>query len=63
MHEFDIGDTLRQITQYVSQSPKRVAKPVAPLGGLSSNSPGHNTRSIEHMSDEELMSAYRSGKL
>lgn len=63
MHPYDMVDALKQITNYVSQAPKQVSKPVQPIGGLTNNKPGHNTRSAEDMTDEELLNAYRKGKL
>ena len=63
MHEFDLVNTMRDITNYVSQSSRPAAKPVQPIGGLTNNAPGQNTRSIDEMSDDELLDAYRKGKL
>ena len=63
MHEFDLVNTMRDITTYVSQSSRPAAKPVTPIGGLTNNAPGQNTRSIDEMSDDELLDAYRKGKL
>jgi hypothetical protein len=63
MHPYDMVDALKQITSYVSQPKKQVQKPVQPIGGLTNKNPGHNTRSAEDMTDEELLTAYRNGKL
>lgn len=63
MHEYDLVNTLRDVTKYVSQSTKPAAKPVTPIGGLTSNSPGHGQRSIDEMSDDEKIALYSAGKL
>lgn len=63
MHEFDLVNTMRDVTNYVSQSARPAAKPVTPIGGLTSNSVGHAQRSIDEMSDDEKLELYASGKL
>ncbi len=63
MHEFDLVNTMRDVTNYVSQTARPSSKPVTPIGGLTSNSVGHATRSIDEMSDDEKLELYASGKL
>jgi len=69
MHQYDLGSTLQQVINYIQsesksvEKPKKQSVPNPPVGGLTSNSPGRNVRSVEEMSDEELLKAYRNGKL
>lgn len=63
MHPYDLVDTMKRINEYVSQSSRPQAKPVQPVGGLTNKAPGHNTRSVDEMSDDELIAAFNAGKL
>ena len=69
MHAYDLGATLQKVVNFIQhesqpvEKPKQQSVPNQPVGGLTSNSPGRNTRSVEDMSDEELLKAYRNGKL
>lgn len=72
MHDWDLASALQQISNYVSntnsgsanksQPKKKVSNATAPVGKLGKSSKGA-TQDIENMSDEELLSAYRSGAI
>lgn len=65
-HPYDKPAIFQKVAQIVAngsqQAPKQLSKAPKPQGGLSSNTQGVQTISIDNMSDEELIKLYNSGK-
>jgi len=67
-HAYDIPSMLSKISQFVGQTsaqvePPKSSKAPAPTGSLTNKTNGVTTKSIDNMSDEELLKAHDNGTL
>ena len=67
IHPYELPSVLGKVSDYVSQKPVQVApqpsKAPVPTGSLTNKTSGSTVKSIDKMSDDELIKAYESGSL